>query len=48
MGYVFIVYGAGSAVAGISVGKIIGTVSITLVSLLNVCLNIGLVAFLLI
>ena len=48
VGYVFIVYGAASAVAGISVGKIIGTVSITLVSLLNVCLNIGLVAFLLI
>ena len=48
VGYVFIVYGAASAVAGISVGKIIGTVSITLMSLLNVCLNIGLVAFLLI
>ena len=48
MGYVFIVYGAASAAAGITVGKIIGTVSITLMSLLNVCLNIGLVAFLLI
>ena len=48
MGYVFIVYGAASAVAAVTVGKMLGTVSITLVSLLNVCLNIGLVAFLLI
>ena len=48
MGYVFIVYGAASAAAGITVGKIIGTVSITVMSLLNLCLNIALVAFLLI
>ena len=44
----FIVYGAAGAVASICVGKIIGYVSLTSVSLLNVCLNIGLVAFLLI
>ena len=48
VGYVFIVYGAAGAVAGICVGKIIGYVSLTSLSLLNVCLNIGLVAFLLI
>ena len=48
MGYVFIVYGGAAATAGISVGKMLGIVSITLLSLLNVCLNIGLVAFLLI
>ena len=48
VGYVFIVYGAASAAAAVTVGKMLGTVSITLVSLLNVCLNIGLVAFLLI
>ena len=48
MGYVFIVYGAASAAAAVTVGKMLGTVSITLLSLLNVCLNIGLVAFLLI
>ena len=48
MGYVFIVYGGAAAAAGISVGKMLGTVSITLLSLLNVCLNVGLVAFLLI
>ena len=44
----FIVYGAGAAVASIIVGKVIGKVSITVMSLLNLCLNIGLVAFLLI
>ena len=48
VGYVFIVYGAASAVASICVGKILGYVSITSVSLFNVCLNIGLAAFLLI
>ena len=48
VGYVFIVYGTASAVASICVGKILGYVSITSVSLLNVCLNVGLVAFLLI
>ena len=48
VGYVFIVYGAASAVASICVGKIIGYVSLTSLSLLNVCLNIGVVAFLLI
>ena len=48
MGYVFIVYGAAAAVASIIVGKVIGKVSITVMSLLNLCLNIGLVAFLLI
>ena len=48
VGYVFIVYGAASAMAGIAVGKILGYVSLTLVSLWNVCLNVGLVSFLLI
>ena len=48
VGYVFIVYGAACAVASICVGKLIGCVSLTSLSLLNVCLNIGLVAFLLI
>ena len=48
VGYVFIVYGAGSSAASIVVGKILGYVSLTLVSLLNVCLNVGLVSFLLI
>ena len=48
VGYVFIVYGAASAAAGIAVGKILGYVSLTLVSLWNVCLNVGLVSFLLI
>ena len=48
VGYVFIVYGAGAAVASIIVGKVIGRVSITVMSILNLCLNIGLVAFLLI
>ena len=48
MGYVFIVYGTGAAVTSIIVGKVIGKVSITVMSLLNLCLNIGLVAFLLI
>ena len=48
VGYVFIVYGAASAVTGVCVGKILGYVSITSVSLFIVCLNIGLVAFLLI
>ena len=48
MGYVFIVYGAAAAAAAITVGKVIGKVSITVMSLLNLCLNIGLVAFLLI
>ena len=48
VGYVFIVYGAASAIASVSVGKLLGHVSITSVSLLNVCLNIGLVSFLLI
>ena len=47
IGYVFIVYGAGSALASISVGKVLGYVSLTSVSLLNVCLDFGLVAFLL-
>ena len=42
------VYGAASAMASICVGKLIGRVSITSVSLLNVCLNIGLVSFLLV
>ena len=48
VGYVFIAYGAASAAASICVGKVLGYVSITSVSLLNVCLNIGLAAFLLI
>ena len=48
VGYVFIVYGAASAMAGIAVGKTLGYVSLTLVSLWNVCLNVGLVSFLLI
>ena len=48
VGYVFIVYGAASAAAGITVGKMLGTVSITILSLLNLCLSVGLVAFLLI
>ena len=48
MGYVFIVYGAGAAAASIIISKVIGRVSITLMSLLNLCLNVGLVAFLLI
>ena len=48
VGYVFIVYGAAAAAAAITTGKVIGRISITLVSLLNVCLNIGLVVFLLI
>ena len=48
VGYVFIVYGAASAVTGVCVGKILGYVSITSVSLFIVCLNIGLVASLLI
>ena len=48
VGYVFIIYGAASAMAGIAVGKILGYVSLTLVSLWNVCLNVGLVSFLLI
>ena len=47
VGYVFIVYGAASAVTGICVGKILGYVSITSAALLTLCLNIGLVAFLL-
>ena len=42
------VYGAASAMASICVGKLLGHVSITSVSLLNVCLNIGLVSFLLV
>ena len=48
VGYVFIVYGAASAVSAVIVGKMLGTVSITLLSLLNLCLSVGLVAFLLI
>ena len=48
VGYVFIVYGAASAIAGIAVGKILGYISLTFVSLWNVCLNVGLVSFLLI
>jgi len=48
VGYVFMVYGAASAMASICVGKLLGHVSITSVSLLNVCLNIGLVSFLLV
>jgi len=48
VGYVFIVYGAASAMSGISVGKLLGHVSITSVLILNVCLNVGLVSFLLI
>ena len=47
MGYVFIVYGAACAAAAVIVSKMLGTVSITLLSLLNLCLSIGLVAFLL-
>ena len=38
VGYVFIVYGGAAAAAGITTGKVIGKVSITLMSLLNVCL----------
>ena len=48
IGYVFIVYGAASAISGICIGKVLGYVSLTSVSLLNMCLNVGLVAFLLI
>ena len=48
VGYVFIVYGAASAAAGISVGKMLGYVSLTTLSLLNLCLNVGLDSFLLI
>jgi len=48
IGYVFIVYGAASAITNICVGKVLGYVSLTSVSLLNMCLNVGLVAFLLI
>ena len=48
VGYVFIVYGAAGAVGSILVGKILGKVSITLVSLLTMCLNVGILAFLLI
>ena len=48
VGYVFIVYGATGAAAGIGVGKMLGYVSLTTLSLLNLCLNVGLVSFLLI
>ena len=48
IGYVFIVYGAVSAATNVCVGKILGRVSITSVSLLTMCLNVGVVAFLLI
>ena len=48
MGYVYIVYGAASAAAAVIISKMLGTVSITLLSLLNLCLSVGLVAFLLI
>ena len=48
IGYVFIVYGAASAVASFCVGNILGRVSITIVSLLTMCLNVGIIAFLLI
>ena len=48
VGYVFIVYGAAGTVGSILVGKILGYVSITSVSLLTMCLNVGIVAFLLI
>lgn len=48
IGYVFIVYGAVSAAASVFVGKILGRVSITSVSLLTMCLNVGVVAFLLV
>ena len=48
IGYVFIVYGAASAVTSFCIGKILGRVSITLVSLLTMCLNVGIIAFLLI
>ena len=42
------VYGVAGAMASICVGKLIGHISITSVSVLNMCLNIGLVSFLLI
>ena len=48
VGYVFIVYGGAGAVGSIFVGKILGKVSITSVSLLIMCLNVGILAFLLI
>ena len=48
IGYVFIVYGAVSAAASVFVGKILGRVSITSVSLLTMCFNVGIVAFLLV
>ena len=48
VGYVFIVYGAASAVASVCIGNILGRVSITIVSLLTMCLNVGIIAFLLI
>ena len=48
IGYVFIVYGAANAAGGFCVGNILGRVSITIISLLTMCLNIGIIAFLLI
>ena len=48
VGYVFIVYGGAGAVSSICIGKIFGKVSITSVALLTMCLNVGLLAFLLI
>ena len=48
IGYVFIVYGAISAAASVCTGKILGRVSITILSLLTMCLNVGIIAFLLI
>ena len=48
IGYVFIVYGAISAAASVCTGKILGRVSITILSLVTMCLNVGIIAFLLI
>ena len=48
VGYIFIVYGGAGAVGSICVSKIIGRASITSMSLLIMCLHIGIVAFLLI
>ena len=48
VGYIFIVYGGAGAVGSICVSKVIGWISITSVALLTMCLNVGIVAFLLI